>query len=266
MRIRRVFVGTFLCFAMMAPVMAQTQRVLLVVTAHPDDELFMGPVLARYAREHVKVYLAISTQGEKGVRDYAGIAAGEPLAAARRQEATCSCKQLGIEPPIFFNLKDGELGAVTAKNVQAVADNVEQQIKKINPDAIVTWGPEGGYGHPDHRLVSDAVTQVVQARKSNIKLFYVGLTTTQASMINDNDSGPWHRIRLWSSTDPAYLPVRVMFTKTDQAAFRKALECHKSQFTPEEMQKVEKVLGNAWVNGVSFRPWRGEKRSDSLFK
>jgi len=65
MRIRRVFVGTFLCFAMMAPVMAQTQRVLLVVTAHPDDELFMGPVLARYAREHVKVYLAIRLKVRK---------------------------------------------------------------------------------------------------------------------------------------------------------------------------------------------------------
>jgi LmbE family N-acetylglucosaminyl deacetylase len=266
MRIRRVFAGTFLCFAMMAPVMAQTQRVMLVVTAHPDDELFMGPVLARYAREHVKVYLAISTQGEKGVRDHAGIAAGEPLAAARREEATCSCKQLGIDPPIFFNLKDGELGAISAKNVQAVADNVEQQIKKMNPDAIVTWGPEGGYGHPDHRLVSDAVTQIVQARKSNIKLFYAGLTTAQASVINDNDSGPWHGSQLWYSTHPAYLPVRVTFTKTDQAAFHKAVECHKSQFTPEEMQKVAKALAHAWVDGVSYRPWRGGKRSDSLFK
>jgi hypothetical protein len=57
-----------------------------------------------------------------------------------------------------------------------------------------------------------------------------------------------------------------MFTKTDQAAFHKALKCHKSQFTPEEMQKLEKALGNAWVKGVSFRPWRGEKSSDSLFK
>jgi LmbE family N-acetylglucosaminyl deacetylase len=43
--------------------------VILAVFAHPDDETFVGPVLARYAREGVKVYLAIATKGEKGTSD-----------------------------------------------------------------------------------------------------------------------------------------------------------------------------------------------------
>ncbi|HKD73386.1 MAG TPA: PIG-L family deacetylase [Candidatus Acidoferrum sp.] len=88
-------------------------RILLVVTAHPDDEAFMGPILARYAREGVKVYLAIATKGEKGANEFAKIPAGDALADARSAEATCACKELGIEPPIFFNLNDGELGAFT---------------------------------------------------------------------------------------------------------------------------------------------------------
>src|SRR5262249_54065128 len=58
-------------------------RVLLAVTAHPDDEAFMGPILARYARQGVKVYLTIATKGEKGANDFAKIPAGEPLAIAR---------------------------------------------------------------------------------------------------------------------------------------------------------------------------------------
>src|SRR5437868_9031723 len=134
-------------------------QVLLAVFAHPDDEVFAGPTLTRYGREGVRVYLAIATKGEKGANEFAKIPAGEPLAAARRAEATCACQQLGIEAPIFFNLNDGELGAITnplAKNIHAVADNVQKLIGELHPQVIVTWGPDGGYGHPDHRLVSDA--------------------------------------------------------------------------------------------------------------
>ena len=50
---------------------SQQQRVLLAVFAHPDDETFAGPVLARHAREGVKVYLAIATKGEKGADERA---------------------------------------------------------------------------------------------------------------------------------------------------------------------------------------------------
>ena len=67
---------------------AQQQRVLLAVFAHPDDETFAGPVLARYAREGVKVYLAIATKGEKGADEHSvtlsrGPAALRPSAHAK---------------------------------------------------------------------------------------------------------------------------------------------------------------------------------------
>lgn len=247
---------------------AQPQRVMLVVTAHPDDEEFMGPVLARYARDGVKVFLAIATKGEKGVREHAGIPAGDPLANVRHQEAACACKQLGTEPPIFFDLNDGELAAITsppAKNVQAVADSVQQLIEKIKPQVVVTWGPEGGYGHTDHRMVSNAVTQTVQAAKSNIKLYYMALTTIQASIMDS--SGPWHGILVWRGTDPSHLSTNVIFTKDDQAAFHRAIECHKTQFTPEEMHKLEQALDTGWADSrVAFRSWMGQKKSDNLFK
>ena len=172
---KRVAFFTSLYFATtLFPQTTPQPRILLAVTAHPDDEAFMGPILARYAREGVKVYLAIATKGEKGANEFAKIPAGDALADARRAEATCACKELGIESPIFFNLNDGELGALTeplAKNIHAVAYNVEKLVDQLHPQVILTWGPEGGYGHPDHRLVSDAVTQVVQSLHSSIKLY-----------------------------------------------------------------------------------------------
>jgi LmbE family N-acetylglucosaminyl deacetylase len=243
----------------------QSPRVILAVFAHPDDETFAGPILARYAHEGVKVYLAIATNGETGVREHAGIPAGEQLAKVRREEAVCACRELGVQPPIFFDLANGQIGAVTSpkgKNVQIAADKVENLISQLHPDVVITWGPEGGYGHPDHRLVSAAVTEVVQASKDSPRLLYVSFSTDQAKVLNDSDN-PWRTH--WYATDPSYLTVRVTFTKSDETAYHHALECHKSQFTTEEMQKFERDLDKGWAGGVLFRPWFGRQKSNSVF-
>ena len=259
-------IALFLCLLSASTAAApQPQRVLLAVFAHPDDETFVGPVLARYARQGATVYLAIATKGEKGANAHAGIPAGDPLATARHAEAVCACQQLKIEPPIFLDLNDGELGAMTnplGKNVQAVADNVEKLIAKLHPQAIVTWGPDGGYGHPDHRLVSDAVTQAVQSQNSPVKLYFAGFTPDQAKPLNSS----WLSALPWHTTDPAYLTVNISFTAEDQAAYHRAFECHKSQYTAEEFAAIEKGLDNGWNGHVSLRPWSTLRKSQDLFK
>lgn len=242
-----------------------SSKVLLAVFAHPDDETLVGPVLARYAREGAKVYLAIATKGEKGTNDRAGIPAGEPLAKLRREEAACACKQLGIEAPIFFELNDGELGAIAnplGHNIQAVADNVANLIGTLHPAAVVTWGADGGYGHPDHRLVSDAVTQAVQASNNIAKLFYVGFSPEAVTALNK----VWPASMAWHATDASYLTVRVAFSEADQRAYRRALDCHKSQFSPEEAKKFADALDAGAQHTVLFRPWFGEQKSNDLFK
>jgi hypothetical protein len=136
-------------------------------------------------------------------------------------------------------------------NVQAVADNTEKLIAKLHPQVIVTWGPDGGYGHPDHRLVSSAVTQVIQSENSGIKLYYAGLTPEQAKLLDD----AWpYRIQ-WHTTNPAYLTVSVPFTNEDQAASHRAFECHKSQFVADSFRKIEKALDDGWAGHVSLRAW-----------
>ena len=64
----------FVLFLLLGASLAMAQQqpgILLAVFAHPDDETFAGPVLARYAREGVKVYLAVATKGEKGADERA---------------------------------------------------------------------------------------------------------------------------------------------------------------------------------------------------
>jgi hypothetical protein len=62
--------------------------------------------------------------------------------------------------------------------------------------------------------------------------------------MNDSDN-PWRTF--WYATDPSYLTVRVTFTKSDETVYHHALECHKSQFTTEEMQKFERDLDKGWA-------------------
>ena len=250
-------------FLLCAAAAAQQSHVLLAVFAHPDDETTISPVLARYAREGNKVFLAIATKGEKGANDRAKIPAGDALAKVRGEEAACACRQLGIEAPILFGLNDGELGAIAkplGRDIQDVANHVEKLMSDLHPDVVITWGPEGGYGHPDHRLVSDAVTQVVQSSKTAVKLYYVGFSPDQIRLVNEVWPMKWH------ATDPEYLTVNVKFDKADQAAYRRALECHKSQFSPEETQKFESALERGWNGTVLFRPWFGEHKSDDLLQ
>lgn len=262
----RVFVGASLVLLMSVAAAAQPEqpRTLLAIFAHPDDETWVGPVLAHYARNGVKVYLVIATKGEKGANARAAIPSGDQLAEVRHAEALCACQQLGIEPPIFLGFKDRELDAGSTepeavKSLRDLSDRVRNVIADLKPQVIVTWGPEGLYGHPDHRLVSDVVTEVVQSLKPGIKLYYTEFSTQEAELTGrfpGNQPG----------VDPAYLTATVRYKPEDRDAYHRALECHKSQFSPEAFKIAEQKLDQAWNGKVSFRPWFGNRKTHDLFK
>ena len=84
----------------------QRTRTLLAVFAHPDDETVVAPLLARYARMGLIARLAITTDGQNGVREHTSIPAGEALAKARAEEARCAAERLGIQPPFLLGLEE----------------------------------------------------------------------------------------------------------------------------------------------------------------
>lgn len=238
-------------------VLAQERgRTLLAVFAHPDDEQVVSPMLARYAREGVRVHLAIATDGRKGVREHAGIPAGERLAAARAEEARCACEQLRIEPPTLIGLEDGALHA--QENQRAFLDRLTQLLADVRPDAIVTWGPDGVTGHPDHRMVSNLVTQVFQRGGSGgaRQLFYAGLAADRMGALERQGPPAGGGIpRGVAVVEGRYLPVRIAYTEADARAAADSLACHKTQYTPEERAAMLK-MARAFENGaVRLRPW-----------
>jgi LmbE family N-acetylglucosaminyl deacetylase len=237
---------------------AQATRPLVAVFAHPDDERIIGPLLSRLAREGRETHLVIATDGAKGVRDFAQIPAGPELAAARVLEASCAAERLGVRRLHLLGLPDG--GLASFAELGRLRSELVGILDSLRPAAIITFGPEGGTGHPDHRLVGDVVTQIVQgdARYLDVDLLYASL--------------PTERLRTAPPANPAVngmaealLTVRVPFEARDLAAGREEFACHRSQYTPAEMDAVNRYLEHAWNGTVWLRPWNGALRDPGLF-
>jgi LmbE family N-acetylglucosaminyl deacetylase len=233
-----------------------TPRTLLAVFAHPDDEQVVSPMLARYAREGVTVHLAIATDGQKGVREHAGIPAGSALATARAAEARCACERLHIQPPILMGLEDGALQLDS--NKRAVLERVSHLLTELRPDVLVTWGPDGVTGHTDHRMVSNLVTEVVQrgGPAAASRLYYAGFSSEHVRDLAEVGSSAGAGIPQGIAvSNERYLPVRISYRDEDARAAAESLGCHKTQYTPQEMatmSRMARILGNG---AVRLRPW-----------
>src|SRR5688572_2227086 len=126
-----------------------TQRRLMCILAHPDDEsMGMGATLARYAAEGVAVSLVTATRGQRG---WHGPAADNPGLAALgrlREAELCEAAQvLGLHDVQVLDHIDGDLDQADP----AVAlPPIVGALRRARPQVVVTFAPDGAYGHPDH--------------------------------------------------------------------------------------------------------------------
>lgn len=130
---------------------------LLCVLAHPDDEsLGNGGMLARYAAEGVETYLVCATRGERGwMQDAATYPGPAALGEIREGELRAAGAVLGLREIEFLDYIDGDLDQAAPS--EAIA-KIAAAIRRIRPHVVVTFGPDGGYGHPDHIAISQFTT------------------------------------------------------------------------------------------------------------
>jgi LmbE family N-acetylglucosaminyl deacetylase len=140
--------------------MADTRLKLLLVLAHPDDEtLGMGGAVAKYAREGVEVSLVTATRGERGrYFDTKGQTPLDVVGRTREAELRCAASALGIGDVRFLDYIDGDLDR--ADPVEAVT-RIVGHVRRIRPHVVASFGPDGGYGHPDHIAISQFATAAV---------------------------------------------------------------------------------------------------------
>ena len=125
---------------------------VLGIFAHPDDETFCaGGTFARYAEQGAAIMVVSVTRGQAGqIRD-AAAADRRTLPAVREAELRLACDRLGIATVRCLDHVDGTLAEV---ELSALVDEVAGVIDEFRPDVVITFGPDGGYGHPDHVAIS----------------------------------------------------------------------------------------------------------------
>ena len=129
---------------------------LLAIFAHPDDESYRcGGALSLLAGRGSQVWVLCATRGEQGILNLDPEETGQ----VRQTEMECACRALGIKKPLFLDYQDGSLDEV---DEESAVGKVVQTIRKLRPQALLTWPPSGVSGHPDHVAVSSWTDKAFQ--------------------------------------------------------------------------------------------------------
>jgi LmbE family N-acetylglucosaminyl deacetylase len=223
---------------------------LMAVLAHPDDEcLGVGGTLAKYASEGVDVFLLTATRGDSG--RYRGFQLNDhhhpgptALADIRENELRAAASELGVREVSLLDYRDQHLdGANPREAVAAIAGHV----RRVQPNVVLTFGPDGAYGHPDHVAISQFTTAAVVAAADPgflingidavrphavSKLYYIAWPETawkayQAAFRKlvstvdgiERQAVPW----------PDWAITTVIDTRTHWSTVWRAISCHESQ-------------------------------------
>jgi len=223
----------------------QNKRTILFVGAHPDDETAISEVLHKYARLGNKVFVIIATDGKEGTR-VTKIPAGDSLGTLRKAESVCGCKLLGVEPPIFLGIErlDTKIGTGKYfKEHQRFMDSLRVKILLINPDVIITAGPDGDTHHSEHIVAGATVTELLLAEGwvEKYPLYHFAWKKGAVSM----DPGGY--------MDEQYVNVKVSYTMEDEEKAIEALNCYVTQYTSEELKKEATNKLKDMANTIYFR-------------
>jgi N-acetyl-1-D-myo-inositol-2-amino-2-deoxy-alpha-D-glucopyranoside deacetylase len=246
------------------------RRRLLLVHAHPDDEtLSTGGTIARYAAEpDTAVTLVTCTLGEQGEVIPAELAElapdrGDQLGGYRAGELAAACEALGVRDHRYLGgigrWRDSGM-ALAGHGVRAAmperlhpralarpeafAEQVDQLVavlEDVRPQVVVTYGPDGGYGHPDHVRAHEITAAAVRRVPARMFCTATGRSTLDAGLakLAGRDGLPFRM------PEPDELPsvpdeaVRVRVDVSAQRAARvEAMRAHATQVAVWSDQEV----------------------------
>ena len=154
---------------------------LLFVHAHPDDEtLTTGATIAHYVARGARVQVVTCTLGEEGevIGDrwaHLAVDNADQLGGFRIGELTAALRALGVDEPIFLGgagrWRDSGMAGTPARHHQRFIDAEPAEsvgalvaiIRELRPHVVVTYDPNGGYGHPDHIHTHEVTMAAVAA-------------------------------------------------------------------------------------------------------
>jgi LmbE family N-acetylglucosaminyl deacetylase len=224
---------------------------LLGIWAHPDDEAYLSAgLMAEARRRGDRVVVVTATAGEHGTDD-PDRWPPDRLGRLRREELRASLARLDVHEHEFLGLPDG--GCLDHDGTGTMIRLIED----VRPDTIVTFGPEGMTGHPDHRAVSEWATTAWDASGRRSRLWYATLTPSfHAAWGELNDRiGLWAEVERPPCTEESFLARSVHLGEALLDQKVDALCAHASQTTP--LQDL--------VGAETYREWwRTESFVDAM--
>lgn len=253
---------------------------LLAVFAHPDDEAFgTGGTLARYAAAGIDIALVCATRGEVGEIADESLATPDTLGQVREKELACAADTLGVRDVVFLGYRDSGMAGTTDNGnsdafVNAPAEEVVSRlvgiIRQWRPQVVVTFEPNGGYGHPDHiaahrhtlaafHAAADPSYNPVQGEAWQAsRLFYTAIPRSFFVEMRDRlvaagvDTSEFDRFEGdgigWPDDQ-----VNVMVDVAEEIEAKwAALNCHRTQFGPNNLfrrlsdEEIKQMLGREY--------------------
>jgi len=198
-------------------------RILLAVFAHPDDETFRpGGTLALLARQGARVEVLTFTHGEAGSCGEPPLCTPEELPAMRERELRCACTALGIKTPHILEYQDGRLAEADPEQVIA---QILAAIHEIQPQVLLTFGPDGLSGHPDHIAIGQWTAEAFHRAEGIAALYTIAVPQLLARTLDMRQVHPVPDETIALTVDVS------SFWETKMAAMR----CHATQLSSSPM-------------------------------
>jgi LmbE family N-acetylglucosaminyl deacetylase len=219
-------------------------RRIACLFAHPDDDTYgVGGTLALHAGADVRITVVLASSGEAGQIADPSLASRGTLGAVREREDLASWAALGLAPDVrFLRYPDGAIADVPREDLVAT---FLQVLFDGRPHVVVTFGPDGITGHPDHVAVGEAATEAFHVARAQAdggfeRLLHNVLSQGRLEVVNE-----MLRARGLDPMDPTqpFVPRGVPDATVDvsvdcSAVFDRkveALRCHRTQGEMEGM-------------------------------
>lgn len=256
---RLIFLFAICCLNLIYSASGQTNKKTIIgIFPHPDDENMIGQVFAKYTRLGHDVYIIIATDGKDGTR-VTEIPAGDSLGMLRQNETICACEKLGINPPIYLHIDrlDTKFGVRPYLNGRKkFMEELKSYIEKLQPDVLITFGPDGEYGHSEHIVTGAIVTELLlrEGWVGKYPLYFPA--DIKEDVIDDNELG---------YVDMQYLNLKIIYSDEDEKKMLEAAKCYNTQFTTQEIQELIEEVTKDKSNTKYFRKFNVTKEIKSDF-
>jgi N-acetyl-1-D-myo-inositol-2-amino-2-deoxy-alpha-D-glucopyranoside deacetylase len=266
-------------------------KTLLFVGAHPDDETFgLGGTLAQYAASGVRVYYVCATRGEAGIAAPEHLQGFASVGDMRWAELECAASELGLAGVFHLGYRDSGMHG-TADNthpqalitapIEQVAERILGIIRELKPQVVITHDPLGGYRHPDHIALHNAVVKafyICDGSYQPQRLYFVIFSRNMLKIMvrlmplwgqNPRHFGRNKDIDLASLVEVDY-PVHAAIKLDRQAVEKrdKATSCYKSQVSGRRsgiFKIADKLLGQRDLFMCAYPPVEAKLHEKDFF-